>query len=86
MTVEFFQELANKILTEYAKDREAKYGWTAWWPERTPDSQTVVFDYRAKLWEGDESRIFGTLEIAKDLTEEQARLEIIDWLKENIPD
>jgi len=85
MTVETFQELANKILAEHVKGRAKPYGWTAWWPEHTVDIQTVVFDYRATLWEDEENYLVNTMLMDKTLTEEQASAHIANWLKSNLP-
>lgn len=86
MTVETFKEIANRTLSEYTKGKDEKYGWSDWWPERTPDTNTIVFDYRATLWKGDDDSLIDTMLMPKNLTEEQAVVHINKWLDEKLED
>ncbi len=87
MTVEAFKEIANKALSDYTKDKEGKYRWSDWWPdEYTSESQTVVFNYRAKLRKSDNDSLIGTMETPKELNEEEGVARITKWLDENLKD
>lgn len=85
MTTKTFQEIANKTLADYTKNKPKKYGWTSWWPpEHTDQSKTVVFDYRATLWEESENYLVATMSMDKEFTEAQAVVHITEWLDENV--